>query len=44
MRFSLNNLSFDGKILNVPLDMIDELDRLIGIALKATREKKDVRL
>ena len=33
VRFSLNNLSLDGKILNVPLYLVDELDRLIGIAL-----------
>lgn len=32
IRFSLRNLSFDGKILNVPLYLIDELDRLIDIA------------
>lgn len=34
VRFSLRNLSFDGKILNVPLYLIDELDRLIDIAQK----------
>jgi len=34
IRFSLNNLSYDGKILNVPLYLIDELDRIIGIALE----------
>lgn len=33
IRFSLKNLSLDGKILNVPLFMIDQLDRLVGIAL-----------
>ena len=33
VRLSLRNLSFDGMILNVPLFMIDELDRLIGMAL-----------
>lgn len=32
IRLSLKNLSLDGKILNVPLFMIDELDRLIDIA------------
>lgn len=31
IRLSMRNLSFDGKILNVPLFMIDELDRLIGL-------------
>lgn len=34
IRFSLKNLSFDGNILNVPLYMIDELDRLIDIVIK----------
>ena len=34
IRLSLRNLSLDGKILNVPLFMIDELDRLISIAIK----------
>ena len=33
IRFSLKNLSLDGKILNVPLSLIDQLDNLIGIAL-----------
>lgn len=33
VRLSLRNLSLDGKILNVPLFMVDELDRLIGLAL-----------
>lgn len=32
IRLSLKNLSFDGKILNVPLYLIDELDRIIEIA------------
>jgi hypothetical protein len=32
VRFSMKNLSFDGNILNVPLFMADELDRLIGLA------------
>lgn len=34
IRFSLQNLSFDGKILNIPLYMIDELDRIIDIVIK----------
>ena len=29
VRLSMKNLSYDGKILNVPLFMIDELKRLI---------------
>ena len=33
VRLSLRNLSLDGKILNVPLFMIDQLDRLIDLAL-----------
>ena len=32
IRLSMRNLSFDGKLLNVPLFMVDELDRLIGLA------------
>lgn len=32
IRFSLRNLSFDGKIFNIPLYLIDELNRLIDIA------------
>lgn len=34
IRFSLRNLSFDGKILNVPLCLIDELDKIISLATK----------
>lgn len=34
VRLSLKNLSFDGKILNVPLYLIDELERIIRIAKK----------
>jgi predicted AAA+ superfamily ATPase len=29
IRLSMKNLSYDGKILNIPLFMIDELKRLI---------------
>ena len=32
IRFSLRNLSFDGKVLNIPLFMADETSRLIGLA------------
>ena len=32
VRLSLKNLSLDGNILNIPLFMVDQLDRLIGIA------------
>lgn len=34
VRLSLRNLSFDGKMLNVPLFMVDQLDRLISMALE----------
>ena len=34
VRLSLKNLSLDGKVLNVPLFMADNLDKIIGIALK----------
>ena len=34
VRLSMRNLSFDGKILNVPLFMVDQLDRLLGLALQ----------
>ena len=33
VRLSMRNLSYDGKILNIPLFMADELDRLIRIAM-----------
>ena len=34
IRLSMRNLSFDAKMLNVPLFMIDQLDRLLSLALK----------
>ena len=34
IRFSLDNLKLDGDILNIPLFMADQTDRLIGLALK----------
>lgn len=37
VRFSMKNLSYDGKILNVPLFLVNELDRIIGIALQKNR-------
>ena len=37
VRFSLDNLKLDGDVLNIPLFMADQTDRLIGIAL---RQKK----
>ncbi len=33
VRFSLNNLRMDGDLLNIPLFMADQADRLIGLAL-----------
>lgn len=33
VRFSLENLKLDGDVLNIPLFMADQADRLIGIAL-----------
>lgn len=35
IRFSLDNLKLDGDMLNIPLLMADQTDRLIGIALKS---------
>ena len=35
IRFSMDNLKLDGDILNIPLFMADQTDRLIGIALKS---------
>ena len=36
VRFSLDNLKLDGDVLNIPLFMADQADRLIGLALKIT--------
>ena len=33
VRFSLDNLKLDDDVLNIPLFMADETDRLIGLAL-----------
>lgn len=33
VRFSLNNLKLDGDVLNIPLFMADQADRLIGLAM-----------
>lgn len=35
VRFSLNNLRLDDDVLNIPLFMADQADRLIGLALEA---------
>ena len=34
VRFSLNNLKMDDDLLNIPLFMADQADRLIGLAIK----------
>ena len=34
IRFSLNNLKLDGDVLNIPLFLADQTDRLIGIVLQ----------
>lgn len=34
IRFSLDNLKLDDDVLNIPLFMADETDRLIGLALE----------
>lgn len=36
IRLSLNNLKLDGDVLNIPLFMADQTDRLIEIALKSS--------
>ena len=38
IRMSMRNLSLDGNVLNVPLFMIDHLDRVIGMAMEANRK------
>ena len=40
VRFSMNNLRMDEGVLNIPLFMADQADRLIGIALGETHESK----
>ncbi len=34
VRFSLNNLKLEDDVLNIPLFMADQTDRLIGMALQ----------
>lgn len=36
VRFSLDNLKRDEDMLNIPMFMADQADRLIGLALKYT--------
>ena len=37
-RQSLDNLKLDGDVLNIPLFMADQADRLIGMALEQRKE------
>lgn len=37
--FSMDNLKLDGDVLNIPLFMADQADRLIGVALDIKRDK-----
>lgn len=39
VRFSLNNLKLDDDLLNIPLFMADQANRLIGLALEERRRK-----
>lgn len=39
VRLSMKNLSYDGKVLNIPLFMVDQIERLIEIALKTNKHK-----
>ena len=38
IRFSLNNLKLDDDVLNIPLFMADQTDRLIGLALECKQK------
>ncbi len=37
IRFSLDNLKLDDDVLNIPLFMADQTDRLIGLALDSQK-------
>ena len=41
VRFSLDNLKLNGDLLNIPLFLADETDRLIGLALNNLKEQAD---
>ena len=43
VRFSLDNLNLDDNVLNIPLFMADQADRLIGLALKVRGQTGVVR-
>lgn len=38
IRFSLDNLKLDDDVLNIPLFMADQADRLIGLALEKMKQ------
>ena len=40
VRFSLNNLTLDDDLLNIPLFMADQTDRLIGLALEQFQTRR----
>lgn len=40
VRFSLNNLKLDDDVLNIPLFMADETNRLIGLALERRAQRR----
>jgi uncharacterized protein len=41
IRFSLDNLKLDGDVLNIPLFLVDQSDRLIGLALELAQGKNN---
>jgi uncharacterized protein len=41
IRFSLDNLKLDGDVLNIPLFLVDQSDRLIGLALELAKGRGD---
>ena len=40
VRFSLDNLKLDDDVLNIPLFMADQADRLIGLALEQRKAQQ----
>lgn len=40
IRFSLDNLKLDDDVLNIPLFMADQVNRLIGLALEQKNRKQ----
>ena len=39
VRLSMRNLSYDGKILNIPLYLADEVERIVALALRSRNEQ-----